>query len=128
MMSGISLATLSLLLATRVQAGSSVRPDLGLPGAARNGIGHLLREPHVGVPGRCGAGRRRGGLGADQRGPAIGAALGLAVLVTVFGVATRHAQIGARVGAAKVARADGVLVHGLHDVFGVGASSPCRAR
>ena len=42
------------------------------------------------------------------------------MLVTIFGIATRHAPIGDRVSPVDVAHADGLLVHGLHDVFAVG--------
>jgi hypothetical protein len=45
----------------------------------------------------------------------VGAALGLAVLVTVLGVAAGHAQLKAGVGATAT------LVHGLDVTFGVGA-------
>ena len=50
----------------------------------------------------------------------LGAALGLAVLVTVFGVVTKHAQLGGRLPAGAVARVHASIVHGIDDVFGVG--------
>ncbi len=53
----------------------------------------------------------------------LGGALGLAVLVTAFDAVTGHAQLGTRqlAGAAAIAHANAVLVHGLDDVFGLGA-------
>jgi hypothetical protein len=53
----------------------------------------------------------------------IGGALGLAVLVTAFDAVTSHAQLGSRnlsVGA-SLAHANAILVHGLDDIFGLGA-------
>jgi MFS family permease len=53
----------------------------------------------------------------------LGGALGLAVLVTAFDAVTNHAQLGARhlSGAGPVTHANAVLVHGLDDVFAIGA-------
>ncbi len=51
----------------------------------------------------------------------IGAALGLALLVTVFGVVAHHAQIASASAVAAGSHADAVVVHGLDIVFGVGA-------
>ncbi len=47
----------------------------------------------------------------------LGAALGLAVLVTLFGAVTSHAQLAT----AGESATNAVLVHGLDIVFGVGA-------
>ena len=50
----------------------------------------------------------------------VGAALGLAVLVSAFGAVTHHAEIGAPVGRSAMQAFDALIVHGLHDVFGLG--------
>jgi hypothetical protein len=51
----------------------------------------------------------------------MGAALGLAVLVTVFGATTHHQTLVNRLGRVASAHASSVLVHGLDDVFAAGA-------
>jgi hypothetical protein len=53
----------------------------------------------------------------------LGGALGLAVLVTAFDAVTGHAQLGARhlTNAASVSHANTILVHGLDDIFALGA-------
>jgi hypothetical protein len=53
----------------------------------------------------------------------LGGALGLAVLVTVFDSVTRHVSLGAQrvIGAASASQANAILVHGLDDVFLLGA-------
>lgn len=45
--------------------------------------------------------------------------MGLAVLVTAFGVLTHHQQLGART--VDIAHTHAVLVHGLDEVLGIGA-------
>jgi nitrate/nitrite transporter NarK len=121
MMSGIGLAMLSLLLATRVQATSSYGQIVVSPVLLGMGSGisfvSLTSAALADVePADAGA-----ASGLINVAPQIGAALGLAVLVTTFGAATHHAQIAAPVRGSGVARADAVLVHGLHTVFGIGA-------
>jgi len=112
MLSGISLAALSLIAANRLQAGSSYSLILVILVLLGTGSGVSFVsltsasladiQPHD-------AGAASGLINVTQQ---IGAAIGLAVLVTVFGSATHHAQIGAQ--------AATVVVHGLHVVFGVG--------
>ncbi len=51
----------------------------------------------------------------------MGAALGLAVLVTVFGATTHHQTLVNRLGRVASAHASSVLVHGLDTVFAAGA-------
>jgi EmrB/QacA subfamily drug resistance transporter len=51
----------------------------------------------------------------------MGAALGLAVLVTVFGATTHHQTLVNRLGRVASVHASSVLVHGLDDVFAAGA-------
>jgi hypothetical protein len=51
----------------------------------------------------------------------IGAAVGLAVLVTVFGDETKHAQLGVHVASALAGGVQSTLVHGLDDVFRLAA-------
>jgi MFS family permease len=121
MMSGIGLAMLSLLLATRIEATSSygqIVVSLVLLGMG-SGISFVsLTSAALADVEPDDAGAASGLINVAQQ---IGAALGLAVLVTAFGVATHHAQIAARVNASSLAHADAVLVHGLHTVFGMGA-------
>jgi hypothetical protein len=51
----------------------------------------------------------------------VGAATGLAVLVTIFDAATHHAQLGAQVQSIDIASAQALLVHGLRVAFASGA-------
>ncbi|MGB7050005.1 MAG: MFS transporter [Acidimicrobiales bacterium] len=121
MMLGISLAALSLLLATRVQAGSpyaQILVPLVLLGMGSGICFVSLTSASLADVEPADAGAASGLTNVAQQ---LGAALGLAVLVSVFGVTTRHAQIGAQVSPANLARADGLLVHGLHEVFGAGS-------
>jgi hypothetical protein len=62
------------------------------------------------------AGAASGLINVSQQ---IGAALGLAVLVSAFGAVTHHAEIGARVAPAAARSFDALILHGLHDVFGI---------
>jgi len=118
---GIALTTISLLLATRIEAGTSyaqIAVSLVLLGAGA-GISFVsLMSASLADVDAVDAGAAAGLVNVAQQ---LGAAVGLAVLVTVFGAATHHAQIGAPVTSTAVARADAVVVHGLRDVFGVGA-------
>jgi hypothetical protein len=67
----------------------------------------------AGVPGRE-AGAASGLLQAVQQ---VGGALGLSILVTAFGTATRAVPTRLLVGAAPTARAEIVFTHGLTSVF-----------
>ncbi len=121
MITGAALATLSLVLATQVRAGTSyaqIVVSLVLLGMG-SGISFvsLTSASLAGVePGDAGA--ASGLINVSQQ---LGAALGLAVLVSAFGDLTRHAQLGGQVAAAAVRRVDGVLVHGLDAVLAIGA-------
>ena len=115
MLLGIGLASLGLLLVTRLQLDTSY---LGLVGSLvllGMGVGISFVSltsaslAHV-QPGDAGA--ASGLVNVSQQ---IGAATGLAVLVTIFASATDHAQIG---GAAQSAD-PAALVDGLRTVFGV---------
>jgi EmrB/QacA subfamily drug resistance transporter len=121
MLSGISLTTLSLLLSSRLHAGASygqVVVDLVLLGAGTGiSLVSLTSASLAGVEPRH-AGAASGLVNVTQQ---VGAALGLAVLVTVFGDVTNHAQLGAHVASALAGGAQSTLVHGLDDVFAVAA-------
>ena len=121
MMSGIGLSTLSLALSSQLHAGSSylqVLVNLVLLGA---GVGialvSLTSASLAGVD-PMDAGAASGLVNVVQQ---LGAALGLAVLVTIFGVVTRHAQLSNALGSGAASHADAVLVHGLDIAFAVGA-------
>lgn len=117
MMSGAALATIALLLATGVSAStpySSIVLSLVLLGAG-SGISFVsLTSASLADVEPEDAGAASGLINVTQQ---IGAALGLAVLVTVFGIVTGHQQLGAQVGPAALSHARSVLVHGLDDVF-----------
>ncbi len=118
MLTGSVLATGSLLLATQLGAGASylqILPALVLLGFG-SGIAFVSLtsaslvdvDPHD-------AGAASGLVNVTQQ---LGAALGLAVLVSVFGVLTHHVALG---GANATPASQAALVHGLDQVFGIGA-------
>jgi EmrB/QacA subfamily drug resistance transporter len=120
MMAGPTLATISLLLATRVQASTPYWQIVGSFVLLGMGSGislvSLTSASLADVdPGDAGA--ASGLINVTQQ---IGAALGLALLVTAFGSITRHAQLGDHSATSTIADAHAVMVHGLDDVFGVG--------
>ena len=121
MLSGISLTTLSLVLSSRLHVGASygqVVVDLVLLGAGTGiSLVSLTSASLAGVEPKH-AGAASGLVNVTQQ---IGAALGLAVLVTVFGDVTKHAQLGAHVASAVAGGTQSTLVHGLDDVFGLAA-------
>jgi len=116
MLVGSVLATGSLLLATQLGAGASyleILPSLVLLGAG-SGIAFVsLTSASLVDVDPADAGAASGLVNVTQQ---LGAALGLAVLVSAFGDLTHHAVLGAgdATGAAQTA-----LVHGLDQVFGV---------
>jgi EmrB/QacA subfamily drug resistance transporter len=120
MLSGIALATASLVLASRLHAGTSY-PHIFLC-LVLLGLGtgislvSLTSASLAGVA-QGDAGAASGLVNAVQQ---LGAAFGLAVLVTVFGGVTHHAQFGTGSSLAT-AQAQSVLVHGLDDAFTAGA-------
>jgi len=120
MMSGATLATVALLFATRLQAGTPywhVLISLLLLGAG-TGISFVsLTSASLADVAPEDAGAASGLINVTQQ---IGAALGLAVLVSIFGAVTGHAQLGST-GAIALAHTRGVLVHGLDEIFAVAA-------
>ena len=112
MLSGISLAALSLVTASRLDATSSYGLILVILVLLGSGAGISfvsLTSASLADVQPSDAGAASGLVNVAQQ---LGAAVGLAVLVTVFGSATHHAQIGVQ--------AASIVVHGLHVVFGVG--------
>jgi EmrB/QacA subfamily drug resistance transporter len=119
MLSGIGLLGAGLVVATGLSAGTSYGEVLlslvllGV-GAGISFVSLITASLAEVEPGDAGA--ASGLVNVSQQ---IGAALGLAVLVTAFGSVTGHAQIGHRPPTEALAHLDAVLVHGLHDVFSV---------
>ncbi len=120
---GMTLTSVGLLLATTLQP-SSTYPQMVawfvLVGAG-TGISFVTLTTaslHEVLPADAGA--ASGLVNVSQQ---LGAALGLAVLVTLFGITTGHVQLDAAQSASgvAVARLQAVAVRGLHDVFGVAA-------
>jgi len=120
MTSGIACAALGLLLATPLQLHTSYGEIVGSLVLLGLGVGisfvSLTTASLTDVE-PADAGAASGLINVAQQ---IGAATGLAVLVTIFGTVTRHAEIGASVRAADRARVEALVVHGLRDVYGVG--------
>ena len=114
-MSGISLTVVALLMSTQLHAGASylqIFVSLVLLGV---GSGTALGAPDAGGARRgrtADAGAASGLVNVTQQ---VGAALGLAVLVTVLSAAAGHAQLKAGTGIASH------LVHGLDVTFGIAA-------
>ncbi|MGH9064893.1 MAG: MFS transporter, partial [Acidimicrobiales bacterium] len=122
MMTGITLATVAMLLATQVHAGTSygqVLVSLVLLGAG-SGLSFVsLTTASLAQVAPGDAGAASGLINVSQQ---VGAAIGLAVLVSVFGSVTHHEQLnGIRANAATLAHLHGVLVQGMDTVFGIGA-------
>ena len=120
MMSGATLASVGLLLATQVHAATSygqVVVSVILLGAGA-GISFVsLTSASLAEVAPGDAGAASGLINVTQQ---LGAALGLAVLVTAFGVITKHAQLGGASTVAALARVHALMVHGVDDVFGIG--------
>jgi len=114
---GIALLAFGLLVATGVTASTpyaEIVVSLVLLGAGAGTSFVSLMSASLAEVAPADAGAAAGLVNVSQQ---VGAALGLAVLVTAFGSVTGHAQIGRRVPADAAVRAEAVLVHGLHDVF-----------
>ncbi len=121
MLSGIGLAIISLLLSSRLHAGASlpqVLAGLVLLGAG-SGISlvSLTSASLTGVEPQD-AGAASGLINVVQQ---LGAALGLAILVTVFDAASGHVRLGGSVHGALSTHIDAVLVHGFDVVYIVSA-------
>src|SRR5579863_8264798 len=119
MAAGAALASLSLVLATQIHAATSygqVVVTIVLLGIG-SGVSFVsLTSASLADVEPRDAGAASGLINVTQQ---LGAALGLAVLVTVFGAVTKHAQLGGR-GASAVIHTRQVVVHGVDDVFAVG--------
>jgi len=115
---GASLVVLSTLWLTQISLSSHYAPAIVVPmillGA---GVGSSFLPLSItvlsGVPGRE-AGAASGMLQTMQQ---VGGALGLSILVTAFGTATRAVPARLLVGAAPAMRAEIVFTHGLTSVF-----------
>ena len=119
MVSGIAVAAISLALDSRLQPGSSYLSVLGPLVLTGLGMGvafvSLTSASLAGVqPAEAGA--ASGLVNVFQQ---VGAALGLAALVTIFGSSTGHAHLVG--GAAASVHAHVVLVRGLDDAFAAAA-------
>ena len=119
---GASLIVLSTLWLTQIGVSSQYVPGIVFPmillGA---GVGSSFLPLSItvlsGVPGRE-AGAASGLLQTMQQ---MGGALGLSILVTAFGTATRAVPAHLLVGAAPAMRAEIVFTHGLTSVFALAA-------
>ncbi len=115
---GASLVVLATLWLTQISISSPYAPAIVLPmillGA---GVGSSFLPLSItvlaGVPWRE-AGAASGMLQTVQQ---VGGALGLSILVTAFGTATRAVPVHLLVGAAPAMRAEIVFTHGLTSVF-----------
>jgi EmrB/QacA subfamily drug resistance transporter len=120
MATGIALAALGLAWTSRVQAGTPyLEFEAGLVVLAA-GMGlafvSLTSASLADVP-PADAGAASGLVNVSQQ---LGAALGLAALVTVFGDATHHATLQGHGSATDAARALHQLIHGLDSAFVAG--------
>lgn len=115
MLSGVSLATFALLLMSQIHAGESypsIALDLILLGLGSGTSLVALTTASLANVDPADAGAASGLVNVIQQ---VGAALGLAILVTVMSSASGHTTLGA--GATNVA----ALVHGLDSTFAAGA-------
>ncbi|MGA3216262.1 MAG: MFS transporter [Acidimicrobiales bacterium] len=118
MSTGIAAATLGLSLATQVGAHTGypqIVLFLVLIGAGSGTAFVALTSASLAEVARSDAGAASGLVNMSQQ---IGAALGLAVLVTVFETLTGHVQLQSGTGSTAVAS---TVVHALDAVLGVGA-------
>ncbi|MGH9030474.1 MAG: MFS transporter, partial [Acidimicrobiales bacterium] len=123
MISGIALGAFGLVIASMLHAGTPYPQILVSVVLIGSGMGMafvtLTTASLTDVePGDIGA--ASGLINVSQQ---LGAALGLAVLVTVFGVATGHVQLRpapAGAGRTVLDQVHALVVRGLHDVFGLG--------
>lgn len=121
-MIGITLSAVGLLLATQLEPATGYDRIVAwfvLVGAG-SGISFVtLTTASLHEVDPADAGAASGLINVSQQ---LGAALGLAVLVTLFGFATHHVPLGAPPPAAgpAAARFHAVVIGGLHDVFDVG--------
>ncbi len=123
MMVGATVVSLGLLLATRIQPSTSYAQiviSMVLTGAGMGVSFVSLTSASLAQVAPEDAGAASGLVNVSQQ---LGGALGLAVLVTAFDAVTNHAQLGAAHLTSGVpnAHANAVLVHGLDDVFALGA-------
>ena len=119
-LAGVALVGGSLVAASRIGVGStyvSIVPILVAIGVGAGLSFVTLTTLSLQGVDPADAGAASGLVNVSQQ---LGAALGLAVLVNVFGVATHHAQFTAARGAAAQ-RALDTLVHGMHVAFSVGS-------
>lgn len=118
---GVALVGASMLLATRIALTWSY-PDVAavlvLLGAGSGLSFVTLTNLSLEGVAPADAGAASGLVNVSQQ---LGAALGLAVLVNVFGVATGHAQFGGSSDPATAARLADTLVHGMRTAYGVGS-------
>jgi len=120
MLWGIALAVVSLVLSSRLHAGASypqVLLALVLLGVGSGTSLVTLTSASLAGVEPADAGAASGLVNVIQQ---VGAALGLAVLVTVFGAVTGHSQLGAATSSASGA-ARAAMVHGLNVAFEAGA-------
>jgi EmrB/QacA subfamily drug resistance transporter len=115
---GASLVTLATLGLTQISLASHYAPAIVVPMILLGvGVGSSFLPLSIivlsGVPGRE-AGAASGMLQTMQQ---VGGALGLSILVTAFGTATRAVPARLLVGAAPAMRAEIVFTHGLTSVF-----------
>jgi len=115
----ISLSVLGLLMATQIHTGISygeIAVSLIFVGTG-SGVSFvsLTTVSLTGVA-PADAGAASGLINVSQQ---MGAAVGLAVLVNIFGTLTHHVRITAGASVAAARTAEVVIVGGLHDVFEV---------
>ena len=120
MVAGAALASVSLMLATQIHAGTSygqIVVTIVLLGLG-SGVSFVsLTSASLADVEPRDAGAASGLINVSQQ---LGAAFGLAVLVTAFGVVTHHRQLGGHVAADALARTHAAMVHGIDDVFAIG--------
>jgi EmrB/QacA subfamily drug resistance transporter len=118
MATGIAVATVGLLLATQVHQGTTylqIVASLVLIGAGSGGAFVALTSASLAEVDPGDAGAASGLVNVSQQ---IGAALGLAVLVTIFDALNGHASLQSGTGSSAHAVS---VVHSLDAVFGFGA-------
>lgn len=122
MVAGIAAAAIGMALATQVHDNTSylqVLVTLTLLGAG-GGIAFVsLTSASLTQVEPGDAGAASGLINVSQQ---IGAAVGLAVLVSAFGLVTGHEQLRAHLTAAALHHSQVIVVQGLDTVFGIGAA------
>jgi hypothetical protein len=121
MVAGAILLTIGIVWLTRISAATGYAPGILGPMLLLGvGVGCSVLPLNVVILSRVQRQDTGAASGALQTMQQVGASLGLALLVTVFGTATRNAASHPLAGATVRAQAQSILAQGIASAFSVG--------